>query len=108
MSTSAPKRTIFCPTGCHEDYLERESIPETKDDKFYGSLYPCYRCGWVARWDNHDGFEVLIDVGEDSPNVFSDDEQMWEEGELRLPCIFSSPFQSVLTVSTKEVIILTS
>ena len=59
MSTSAPKRTVFCPTGCHEDYMEREPITDFRDDKYYGSRYTCYRCGWVARWDNQGGFEVL-------------------------------------------------
>jgi len=77
MSTSAPKRTVFCPTGCHEDYMEREPITDFRDDKYYGSRYTCYRCGWVARWDNQGGFEVLVDVDEDAPNIFSDDEQGW-------------------------------
>ena len=77
MSTSTPKRTVFCPTGCHEDYLDREPITDFRDDKYYGSRYTCYRCGWVARWDNQGGFEVLVDVDEDAPNIFSDDEQGW-------------------------------
>ena len=76
MSTSVPKRTIFCPTGCHEDYLERETIDGENGDIF-GTRYTCYRCGWVARWDNQEGFKVLVDVDDDRPNIFSDDEQWW-------------------------------
>ena len=75
MNRSAPKRTIFCQTGCNEDYLEREPIDG--NEKFYGSRYTCIRCGWVARWDNEEGFDVIVNGSEDRPNVFSDDEQMW-------------------------------
>lgn len=77
MSTSAPKRTIFCPTGCHEDYLERESFEAGNNTNiFYGTTYSCLRCGWVAQWDNADGFRVR-NAPEEQPDLSSDDEQRW-------------------------------
>jgi len=50
-------RTVFCPAGCHEDYLQREAF--TDRDKVYGTHYICYRCEWRATWNNLDGFRVI-------------------------------------------------
>ena len=52
-----PYRTVFCPAGCHEDYLQREAF--NSRDKVYGAHYICYRCEWRATWNNLDGFQVI-------------------------------------------------
>ena len=43
-----PERTIFCPSGCHKDYLER--IPYGT-----GTIYVCHRCDWEAEWNFETG-----------------------------------------------------
>jgi len=59
--SSTDRRTITCPTGCHEDYLDRdpfENYDSSEQVVDYGSHYECRRCEWRATWSRQDGFVV--------------------------------------------------
>lgn len=58
------ERTIFCPTGCHKDYLERRPVGE-------GTFYVCQKCDWEAEWNFETGMrQKLVPSG----LLFADDE----------------------------------
>ena len=78
-SHQAHRRTVFCPTGCHEDYLDREHFSQdNKSLTYYGTNYRCNRCGWEATWDNEDGMRVYSEA-DDLPWV--DRWEPWEDEE---------------------------
>lgn len=56
------QKTMTCPTGCHEDYLIRESFENyhgfTDQIKDYGTHYFCSRCNWKATWSRQNGLEI--------------------------------------------------
>ena len=62
------QKTMTCPTGCHEDYLIRESFENhekicgvygfTEQVRDYGTHYFCSRCNWRATWSKQHGLEI--------------------------------------------------
>lgn len=58
-----PERTITCPNGCHEDYLDREHIPfilgSDIDNEYNRTLYLCRKCEWEASWTVWEGMETI-------------------------------------------------
>ena len=70
------ERTINCPTGCHEDYLEREAFTyyEANDQvSDYGTHYTCQRCEWSGTWSRQDGFVIE----QEPTNPFDTDKYVW-------------------------------
>ena len=68
------EQTIFCPSGCHKDYLKREPLGEDDNPPFYGTKYLCLRCDWEGEWNNQNGFKEI-----NSPyppiDIFNDDQE---------------------------------
>ena len=51
------KRTITCPMGCHEDFLEREYESHYAGMETWWNVtrYVCRKCEWEAEWNTRNG-----------------------------------------------------
>ena len=88
MNTPTPNnRTMKCPSGCHEEYLERTQIHDdlARDGeyRYFATEYLCIRCNWKAIWDNR-GMLTVLEASDHVSNPIEEPELEYMEIQMMM------------------------
>ena len=88
MNTTTPNnRTMKCPSGCHEEYLERtqihDDLAEDGEYRYFAMEYLCIRCNWKAIWDNR-GMLTVLEASDHVSNPIEEPELEYMEIQMMM------------------------